>query len=251
MNPRYAGKPSNRTEPTIPRLDPSSTATEPYALYWAATTPHPVTPEYTHVAPNLAVEELSRYATLTLGGAGSMLVLRGKTIKVLFFSLQASPENMPEEYFRRLVEIPLHRASESPSETSAGQAFEAGVTYTQEFLDAFADTLDRIGRLANLKDNWDSDGASPVDRRATRAAAELLSLMHRLAEKIPQPIVGPTPSGGVDLQWHTPTAEMYVEVGSESCDYYVADLRGRVREDGGMPLDQLPQLASHLVKLLK
>ena len=63
-----------------------------------------------------------------------------------------------------------------------------------------ASVTERLNTLLSLPKNWDSYGAPPITREAVdRVVAVLESLASSIT---PTPSVGPTPEGGVQVEWH-------------------------------------------------
>lgn len=71
-------------------------------------------------------------------------------------------------------------------------------------------TIDRLSELLRLEENWDSYGARPVNPKAALFAFEILRGMMR--DSTPQPWIVPTPSGHIQLEWHTKGIDLEVEV---------------------------------------
>jgi hypothetical protein len=69
---------------------------------------------------------------------------------------------------------------------------------------------ERMERLLELPENWDSYGASRIDPRAVAAAVELLDTAMRA--DTPEPTVVPSPRGGVQLEWHTHSIDLEIEI---------------------------------------
>jgi hypothetical protein len=74
------------------------------------------------------------------------------------------------------------------------------------------DLLAEISALANLKENWDSYGARPIDPRCAEATTNLLLAI--LDSDTPRPSVVPTNRGGIQLEWHRAGADLEIEVES-------------------------------------
>lgn len=64
--------------------------------------------------------------------------------------------------------------------------------------------------LLSLQPDWDSYGALPVDPATLEFADGLLARTMRPGS--PKPTVVPTPSGGVQLEWHRAGIDLEVEV---------------------------------------
>ncbi len=70
--------------------------------------------------------------------------------------------------------------------------------------------VDRIDRLSELPDDWDSYGGLPLSDEAVGATLDLLSYF---GPEYLAPEVYPSPDGGLLLQWETPSSAIEIEVG--------------------------------------
>jgi hypothetical protein len=66
----------------------------------------------------------------------------------------------------------------------------------------------RLQELAELKENWDSSGANPIDPEALESARIFMS--RTVLPDIPLPCIVPTCVGGVCLEWSTPGRDISV-----------------------------------------
>ena len=64
-----------------------------------------------------------------------------------------------------------------------------------------------LENLKDLKDNWDSYGACPISEKAIENAEKILNLLAH------DPIIIPTPSGTVQLEWGD---ELEMDIGEET-----------------------------------
>jgi len=55
---------------------------------------------------------------------------------------------------------------------------------------------ERFAEISKLEANWDSYGASPIDRRAIESARRVIAALSH------SPQIVPTTSGGIQLEWH-------------------------------------------------
>jgi hypothetical protein len=88
---------------------------------------------------------------------------------------------------------------------------------TPQLRDDLASVHERISGFATLQPNWDSYGAEPPSTSAIRTARLVLDDLvilyaRRFGEKALPFWASPLPSGGVQLEWRAPTAELEVEV---------------------------------------
>jgi hypothetical protein len=71
-------------------------------------------------------------------------------------------------------------------------------------------TVDRLSTLSQLRNNWDSYGALPIELTAHMSAAQLLGLI--MSDDIPLPDIVPTPSGGIQIEWHMLNIDIEIEI---------------------------------------
>jgi hypothetical protein len=83
--------------------------------------------------------------------------------------------------------------------------------------------LKAIESLGNLEAGWDSHGSLPVSAEARRKAADLLMTLFRAGSRAPIPVVGPTPDGGVVLQWRGKPFEVEIIFLASGGEYSVFD----------------------------
>jgi hypothetical protein len=67
--------------------------------------------------------------------------------------------------------------------------------------------LDQIRNLRNLEAGWDSYDAAPVSDEAMKLALHCVYEARSFGLGYPEPIVGPTADGGVELIWQRPGRE--------------------------------------------
>jgi hypothetical protein len=76
--------------------------------------------------------------------------------------------------------------------------------------------LDAVARkcasFVDLENNWDSYGGRPVHESVAQATSELLLRLARASS--PAPTVVPTARGGIQLEWHTPSVELEIDIAS-------------------------------------
>lgn len=68
----------------------------------------------------------------------------------------------------------------------------------------------KVLRAAELPPDWNSYGASPPDLDLVVHALTLLGEL--MEQATPAPAVVPTPRGGLQFEWHTPSADLEIEV---------------------------------------
>lgn len=128
---------------------------------------------------------------------------------------------------------------------------EGFVTLAGQADDGWATAIGRVYRLADLEPDWDSYNAPAIDRGAIRQAVYGLTRLSQLHGALPAPIVGPSPSGGVVLQWYRPHIEASIEIWAGSFEYFVAEAgTHRILEHGTRSADEFDAFLVHLSRLL-
>lgn len=82
-----------------------------------------------------------------------------------------------------------------------------------------------IRELADLEENWDGEGGSPVALEAIERAVLLLSVMN---EAVPLPEFSPNPNGTLSLYWNVPHGSAELEIGRTRHSWALADVAGTV-----------------------
>lgn len=85
-------------------------------------------------------------------------------------------------------------------------------TLTEQVPPWFDAVVRTCAAFVELERDWDSYGARPVHESIARAAGDLLLQLVR--PSVPAPTVVPTPSGGIQLEWHTPSVDLEIELAS-------------------------------------
>jgi hypothetical protein len=96
----------------------------------------------------------------------------------------------------------------------------------------------KLASLLDLAPNWDSYGAPEVDSSVVELALSLL--LNEFPAGIQEPLVNPTPAGGVQLEWHRrgATAEVELIPGGEIV-VYVDESGDECESSGGLPETRL------------
>jgi hypothetical protein len=115
------------------------------------------------------------------------------------------------------------RATPERPSSSESQADPERPVFTDEFLARFGSALGGITRLASLKRGWNSYNAPPIDRGALENSTLLLRTLHFHFAQVPEPVIGPSPSGNVFFRWDLPGAEISAEVGAIDYQFIVAN----------------------------
>ena len=116
--------------------------------------------------------------------------------------------------------------------------------------------VERIGRLANLEQDWDGYGGGPPTEEAVKAAVALLLETHRLTQgPLEAPFIAPLPEGGLELEWDLDSgAELMLVIPPTGTDIrYLLDeptSSGDINEsEGVVPRDAtLSELISRLTQ---
>jgi hypothetical protein len=78
-----------------------------------------------------------------------------------------------------------------------------------------------LDRLLTLEPGWDSYDGDPVSPEAVERARQCLHEMVRYLGREYEPVIGPTPSGGVTLSWRRPGRGELAAIFSTSGGTYV------------------------------
>jgi hypothetical protein len=73
----------------------------------------------------------------------------------------------------------------------------------------FESTRTKFARLLDLPPNWDGYGARVLDRSTLERALRVL--VEIVPPSAPAPYVVPSPSGGVQVEWHGATGDVEIE----------------------------------------
>jgi hypothetical protein len=110
--------------------------------------------------------------------------------------------------------------------------FPPGYPATKRFLLEWAAVM--LNQLLDLPDDWDGDGAAPVDVTAARSAMDFLESIADLDTLRPE--ILPVPSGGVQLEWLVGGVGLEVEVTPSGQVYAIGiDRHGKVELEGDAP----------------
>lgn len=75
--------------------------------------------------------------------------------------------------------------------------------------------IDKLTKLSNLRPNWDTYGAPAVSEYALERAAGF-ALHFISTRRVPIPDIVPTPSGGIQFEWHRNSVDLEIEFGASS-----------------------------------
>jgi len=112
--------------------------------------------------------------------------------------------------------------------------------------------------LKNLPLDWDEDGALPIDETTVEYASWFLrhyynyTLKH-FGTKIQLPEINPCPDGSIDLEWHTPFAQLLINIRKDKEGVYTAYYYGdrhnnKMQVKGSTPLSEFSE---HLAVWMK
>ncbi len=68
---------------------------------------------------------------------------------------------------------------------------------------------EQLERLTELPYDWDSYGGVPVDASLAEAARRFVAAVIQLG--VAPPLILPTPSGGIAMEWHRQSRELIIE----------------------------------------
>ena len=66
----------------------------------------------------------------------------------------------------------------------------------------------RLDMIAKLSKGWNNDRADPIDKQDIELVREVLDYV--TAAGLAEPIVCPSPEGGIDLEWSEPSFELHI-----------------------------------------
>ena len=106
---------------------------------------------------------------------------------------------------------------------------------------------DILERLANLEHGWDGYEGKPTAFRCIRFSVDILDQI--MEDKTPLPNIVPTSEGGLQLEWHSDTGDLEIEIEeSLSVSVFFADEEtGAEWEDQG--LVQYPRVRDAMRRL--
>ena len=77
--------------------------------------------------------------------------------------------------------------------------------------------IKKANRILELKFDWDDDGAEPIDSKLFGTTITFLRdyyyyLLKNFNNQISLPEISPCPDGSIDLDWHTPNAQLLINI---------------------------------------
>jgi hypothetical protein len=92
---------------------------------------------------------------------------------------------------------------------------------------------DELDRLLLLEPGWDSYAADPVSHESVAQARQCLYETWRYLGRDSEPVIGPTPSGGVVLSWRRPgRGELDALFAASGGTYVIIGPDGQVTQKG-------------------
>jgi len=104
----------------------------------------------------------------------------------------------------------------------------------------------RLNALLCLPQNWNSYGSLPIKPATIRRAFQFM--VHALPLQAPAPAIVPTPSGGIQLEWHQDGIDLEIELLADRIECLAGD-QGRVVEFPLRTQLDLVRLRSYLGRL--
>lgn len=101
--------------------------------------------------------------------------------------------------------------------------------------DELESAIQRSVCILELAEDWDGDGAKPIDPKTWKVATELAQRLARSYEAthrlpLPAPAIGPCPDGSIDLHWRTSGCHVLINVQETgTCDFYGEAGTGHVK----------------------
>jgi len=129
-------------------------------------------------------------------------------------ALYRGPEQITDEYWKQ------RRVADEPTGLSISERAYHQMHFRArqiEVMEVGTEPSEWFGRIAaklwgfmEYSDNWDSYGAKRPDKKAIDRA---LNIMLDLSEyDVPEPSVGPTSQGGIQIEWHTKGFDLELEI---------------------------------------
>ena len=112
--------------------------------------------------------------------------------------------------------------------------------------------LKQLSAVKDLADGWDSRGGAAPRSETIDAATSLLMSLVSLTPDIKKPEVSPTPSGGVQFAWETPSRYFEIELTSPTtAHYYFEDCVARQSLESTLSLNEPLNPAISLLRSMK
>lgn len=110
--------------------------------------------------------------------------------------------------------------------------------------------LQKLIDLEDLKDNWDSEDAPPINIDCIFSAIILLAQITQ--DNTPEPYIFPTIQGGIQFEWHTKKVDLEIEIVDPSTVLVLFDDEEEKEHDWEQGLTQrdLPKLIDCIIKLV-
>lgn len=121
--------------------------------------------------------------------------------------------------------------------------------------------IDRAEKIKALAFDWDDDGALPIETALVDASVEFLKQYYNYVSQHYNPIelpeISPCPDGSIDLDWHTPNAQLLINIrkdnaGEDYTAYYYGDKHNnKVQVKGSTPVNEFAEHLAVWMKYLK
>ena len=110
--------------------------------------------------------------------------------------------------------------------------------------------------ILNLADNWDEDGALPISPLIHETATRFLQnyaffIFKKYKVVIETPAINPVKNGSIDLEWHTPTVQLLINIRDTQNAYFYGDYYNNINPVKGSVSTQKiePFFATWMLKL--
>jgi hypothetical protein len=95
-------------------------------------------------------------------------------------------------------------------------------------LQALVQELEASKYILNLSENWDEEGALPVSPIIYETAIRFLQsyasfIFKKYKAIIETPSISPVKNGSIDLEWHTPTVQLLINIRDTQNAYFYGD----------------------------
>lgn len=145
----------------------------------------------------------------------------------------------------------------------SGVAGKAAVLYKGSYLpeqklSPIDELIKKAAELKNLSFDWDEDGAVPIEETTIEYSCWFLKhyynyIFRHFAVTIQLPEIDPCPDGSIDLAWHTPNAQLLINIrkekeGTYSAFYYGDRHNNKMQVKGSTPLSEFSE---HLAVWMK
>lgn len=107
--------------------------------------------------------------------------------------------------------------------------------------------IQKLKELKNLGTNWNSYNGLAIDKDLIAQAEILLRSVKILEKDIPEPFIAPVSSGGINIEWDTPSRYLSIKIRHDGVRFFcVKKDENEVKEKGRIEEDSLDSVLSLL-----